>query len=80
LQSLTAESLTNTNGVVVEVWPVDLGSFESVKAFCRRAEKELKRVDVLLMNAAVVMGGGGEVAEGWWVHFWTFLFMPPFMV
>ena len=34
---------------VVEVWPLDLGSYESVKAFVRRAEG-LERLDVVLEN------------------------------
>ena len=37
---------------VVEVWEVDLGSFDSVKAFCRRAD-ELNRLDVVVENAGL---------------------------
>ncbi|KAI1342101.1 putative short-chain dehydrogenase [Xylariaceae sp. FL0016] len=37
---------------VVEVWQVDLGSFESVKEFCGRAA-QLDRLDVVLENAGV---------------------------
>jgi retinol dehydrogenase-12 len=46
-----------TTGIadVVEVWPIDLGSFESVKEFCHRAEK-LERLDVVVLNAAVAVG------------------------
>ncbi|KAK4193110.1 putative Dehydrogenase/reductase [Podospora australis] len=39
----------------VEVWPLDLCSFESVAAFRDRAERELERLDVLLLNAGVAM-------------------------
>ncbi|KAJ4302223.1 hypothetical protein N0V88_002359 [Collariella sp. IMI 366227] len=63
--------IVRTTGVaegVVEVWSLDLSSFESVKAFCKRAETELERLDVLLMNAAV-MGGlqtkAAKMAEGY---------------
>ncbi len=45
---------TATNGVA-EVWPLDLGSFESVKEFCRRADK-LGRLDVLVANAGIATG------------------------
>ncbi|KAK0652272.1 hypothetical protein B0T16DRAFT_435099 [Cercophora newfieldiana] len=38
---------------IVEVWPLDLCSFESVKEFCRRAST-LSRLDVVLANAAVL--------------------------
>lgn len=37
----------------VEVWPLDLSSFDSVKAFAERANKELTRVDVLCENAGI---------------------------
>ncbi|KAK3378006.1 short-chain dehydrogenase/reductase-like protein [Podospora didyma] len=50
-------------GAVIEVWPLDLCSFESVKEFCRRAAK-LDRLDVLLENAGVAMGTFTE-AEGY---------------
>lgn len=45
------ESSTNRKGVV-EVWPLDLGSYESVKDFAKKAEK-LDRLDVLLENAGI---------------------------
>lgn len=53
-------------GVVqqVEVWAVDLASFESVKAFCRRAERELDRVDVVVENAGVAIGTYVEADGG----------------
>ncbi|KLU88784.1 hypothetical protein MAPG_07767 [Magnaporthiopsis poae ATCC 64411] len=40
---------------VVECWQVDVGSLESVKAFCARAESSLGRVDVLVANAGVAI-------------------------
>ena len=39
----------------IEVWPVDLCSFESVRAFCRRADQTLDRLDVVVANAAVFL-------------------------
>ncbi|KAH6626953.1 hypothetical protein B0J18DRAFT_426109 [Chaetomium sp. MPI-SDFR-AT-0129] len=51
---------------VIEVWPVDLCSFESVRAFCERAERELDRLDVLLANAAVLsIRPPGTMVEGY---------------
>jgi retinol dehydrogenase 12 len=44
------------------VWPLDLSSSASVKAFAKRAE-ELERVDVLVENAALKVASW-EVAEG----------------
>lgn len=49
----------------IEVWPLDLSSFASVREFCQRAERELLRLDVLLMNAAVLKTEGLEMAEGY---------------
>lgn len=39
----------------IEVWKLDLANYESVKAFAKRAETELDRIDVLLENAGVAM-------------------------
>lgn len=47
------ESRTDCAKDVVEVWPLDLGSYDSVKAFARRASAELERVDVLCENAGI---------------------------
>lgn len=49
------ESSTSRAGIV-DVWQLDLGSFESVRQFCRRAETELDRVDVVVENAGVAIG------------------------
>ncbi|KAK8135860.1 short chain dehydrogenase atnD [Apiospora sp. TS-2023a] len=48
------ESSTPNRKGVVEVWHLDLASFESVKEFCRRADQQLDRLDVLLENASVL--------------------------
>ncbi|OIW29654.1 short-chain dehydrogenase/reductase-like protein [Coniochaeta ligniaria NRRL 30616] len=47
------ESSTGRKGVV-EVWTVDLTSFDSVKEFCRRAHR-LERLDVVVLNAGVAV-------------------------
>lgn len=50
----------------VDFWPLDLRSFDSVRAFCGRAAAELERVDVLVENAAVArVDARAEMAEGW---------------
>ncbi|KAI4177736.1 MAG: hypothetical protein LQ343_000200 [Gyalolechia ehrenbergii] len=46
------EESTGSNGVV-EVWQLDLTSYESVKQFAKKAER-LKRLDVLLENAGLM--------------------------
>lgn len=45
------EESTGRRGVV-EVWPVDLASFNSVKVFCERAQA-LYRIDILVANAGI---------------------------
>ena len=45
------EKSTNRKGVV-EVWYLDLGSYESVKEFANKAEK-LDRLDILVENAGI---------------------------
>lgn len=45
------EESTNRKGVV-EVWNLDLGSYESVKDFAKKAEK-LDRLDILVENAGI---------------------------
>ncbi|KAJ0123344.1 dehydrogenase/reductase SDR family member 13 [Diaporthe amygdali] len=56
---------TTARSGIIEVWPLDLCSFESVKQFCRRADK-LDRLDVVVENAAVAMvGPRATLAEGY---------------
>lgn len=48
------EESTNTKGKgIIEVWPLDLSNYASVKAFAQRASSELERLDVLLENAGI---------------------------
>lgn len=60
-----ARSIEESTGCApgtIEVWPMDLGSYDSVKAFAARVTQELDRVDVLLANAGVAMAQW-ELAE-----------------
>lgn len=47
------EKTTKTSGVV-EVWELDLGSYNSVKAFAEKAKK-LNRLDGLIENASIAL-------------------------
>lgn len=38
---------------IVDVWLLDMGSYQSVQAFGRRVEKELTRLDIAVLNAGV---------------------------
>lgn len=57
------EALTSKKGVV-DVWQVDLASFQSVKDFCHRADTELERLDVVIENAGVAIGTYVEADGG----------------
>jgi len=48
---------------VAEVWALDLSSYDSVKAFAKRAVAELERIDALVENAAVAISER-SMAEG----------------
>ncbi|KAL2197064.1 hypothetical protein P885DRAFT_36437 [Corynascus similis CBS 632.67] len=54
---------TSNDNEVVQVWPLDLERFESVREFARRAGTELDRVDALIANAAVALPMR-QMAEG----------------
>ncbi|KIM23303.1 hypothetical protein M408DRAFT_332403 [Serendipita vermifera MAFF 305830] len=49
----------------VEVWEVDMASFESVRSFAKKCEAELERVDVLVANAGVYGMGWTVTKDGW---------------
>jgi NAD(P)-dependent dehydrogenase (short-subunit alcohol dehydrogenase family) len=48
------ETSTKCSQDVVQVWHLDMSSYESVLAFAARAEKELPRLDIAVLNAATV--------------------------
>lgn len=56
------ESSTQKEGVV-EVWQLDMSSYQSVLEFSAKASQELERIDVALLNAGVARGEW-ELAEG----------------
>ncbi|KAG8813922.1 hypothetical protein FRC19_002095 [Serendipita sp. 401] len=49
----------------VEVWELDLASFDSVKRFAKRCEDSLERLDILLENAALISQDWTVTADGW---------------
>lgn len=55
--------LTTGRRDVLEVWPLDQASFESVKEFAARADK-LPRLDYVVLNASIATSKRTE-AEGW---------------
>lgn len=57
------EATTKRPSDVIEVWPLDLSSYDSVQAFADRATKNLRRIDVLLENAGIAVSKF-QLAEG----------------
>lgn len=57
------ETSTRCNTTVLEVWTLDLASYESVKSFAKRA-LQLPRLDVVLENAGIAGDGKFHLAEG----------------
>lgn len=49
----------------VEVWELDLTSFESVKRFAKKCQTELERLDILLENAALRCTQWSVTKDGW---------------
>lgn len=55
----TIETETGCDTSILQVWEIDLGSYESVAAFAKKAGEELHRIDGIVENAGT--------AEGSWV-------------
>ena len=49
----------------VEVWELDLGSFASVKAFAKRVDSQLDRLDILIENAGIATDRWQESEDGY---------------
>lgn len=58
------ESRTGRTGVI-EVWQLDMLDYTSIKTFVERADKDLERLDIAVLNAGVVMASYQQSAYGW---------------
>ncbi len=68
LRGTSAEKLLkNKTGTktLIDVWTVDMASFESVKALAARATQELESLDIALLNAAVSKDDYEPTKDGW---------------
>ena len=50
---------------VIQVWQLDMDSFQSVKSFANRVGSELERLDVALLNAGLFSKNFKLSPEGW---------------
>jgi NAD(P)-dependent dehydrogenase (short-subunit alcohol dehydrogenase family) len=48
-------------GAKIEVWTLEMSSYESIQAFVRRVEKDLVRLDIVILNAGLVKQKYGVV-------------------
>ncbi|EXJ66963.1 uncharacterized protein A1O5_09609 [Cladophialophora psammophila CBS 110553] len=44
-------------GAIISVWQLDMASYDSIRVFTARADKELSRLDIAILNAGVGFGG-----------------------
>jgi retinol dehydrogenase 12 len=56
---------TGSSATKVDVWELDLASFDSVRAFGRRCESELERLDILVENGGFIPGKLSITKDGW---------------
>jgi NAD(P)-dependent dehydrogenase (short-subunit alcohol dehydrogenase family) len=54
---------TTRSNCDIQVWKLDMASYDSVKAFAKKANAELERVDIFIANAGVARGDY-HTAEG----------------
>ena len=50
---------------VVEVWPLDMLNYTSIKAFAARATNELEHLDFAVLNAGIIAGSHSLSTYGW---------------
>lgn len=61
-----AKDIAETTGFRnIEVWSLDLASFDSVKKFAKRIASDLDRLDILLENAGLSNESWEETADGY---------------
>lgn len=61
-----ADDIKATSGCLnVEVWELDLGNFSSVKAFAKRVNSDLQRLDVLIENAGIATDKWEQTSDGY---------------
>jgi NAD(P)-dependent dehydrogenase (short-subunit alcohol dehydrogenase family) len=47
----------------IQVWPLEMESYDSIQALARRAESELRRLDIVILNAGVQAADFTTIAE-----------------
>ncbi|KAE9364164.1 NAD(P)-binding protein [Stipitochalara longipes BDJ] len=58
-------SMSYNDGLQINVWELDMMSFESVIKFAEKCKREVRRIDVAIMNAAKVSSNYELSSDGW---------------
>ena len=48
----------------IDVWQLEMTSYESIQAFCHQVEKDLPRLDITILNAGIVKGHFARCSTG----------------
>jgi NAD(P)-dependent dehydrogenase (short-subunit alcohol dehydrogenase family) len=48
----------------IEVWPLEMSSYESIQTFCQRVQTDLSRLDITILNAGAIQGEFGLCPTG----------------
>jgi NAD(P)-dependent dehydrogenase (short-subunit alcohol dehydrogenase family) len=59
------ERLTGRSSGVIQVWPLDMSSFQSVAEFASRVNREVPTLDVAILNAGVMHRAYTLSQDGW---------------
>jgi hypothetical protein len=65
VEEYSGRGVGRTKPEELDVWELDLNSFESVKHFAKRCLSELDRLDVLVLNAAVATREFSTTSDGY---------------
>ncbi|RYP29728.1 hypothetical protein DL767_006603 [Monosporascus sp. MG133] len=52
-EAAASELRTQHRGANIEVWQLDMSSYDSIQAFARRVQDKLSRLDIVILNAGV---------------------------
>ena len=63
-ESIAKELRVDYPSAKIDVWPLEMTSYPSIQDFCRRAETNLPRLDITILNAGVILPEFGLCSTG----------------
>ncbi|CAH0035393.1 unnamed protein product [Clonostachys rhizophaga] len=70
-QAAVAEIQSQVPGAPIEILEIDLSSLSSVEKAAREFQQRCDRLDILMLNAGIIMAPLGKTQDGYEVHFGT---------